>query len=146
MFFDEADSLFGKRTQISSSNDRYANQETGYLLQRVEESSSLIILATNLKDNFDDAFLRRFQSIIYFPLPDEDERLLLWQKGFSQKANLEKVNLEKIANKYELSGANIVNVIRFASLMAINRNSTEIDEEDIIVGIRREKYKEGKII
>ncbi len=146
LFFDEADSLFGKRTSVSSSNDRHANQETAYLLQRVEISTSLIILATNLKDNFDDAFLRRFQSIIYFSLPDENERLVLWQKGFSKKANLKNINLEKIADKYELSGANIMNVIRFSSLMAINKNTKYINEDDIIMGIRREKYKEGKII
>ncbi|MEA3354650.1 MAG: ATP-binding protein [Campylobacterota bacterium] len=146
LFFDEADSLFGKRTQISSSNDKYANQETAYLLQRVEECSNLVILATNLKDNFDDAFLRRFQSIIYFPLPDEHERLRLWKKGFSKKADLGSVDLESISNRFELTGANIMNVIRTVSLMAISRSSTKIEEEDIITGIRREKYKEGKII
>ncbi|MDQ7084092.1 MAG: AAA family ATPase [Sulfurovum sp.] len=67
LFFDEADSLFSKRTQISSSNDKHANQETAYLLQKIEECHGLVILASNLKDNFDDAFLRRFQTIVYFP-------------------------------------------------------------------------------
>lgn len=146
LFFDEADSLFGKRTQVSSSNDKYANQETAYLLQRVEDCTNLVILATNLKDNFDDAFLRRFQSIIYFPVPDEQERLKLWRKGFSHKADLENIDLESLSSKYELSGANIINVIRTASLMAINKNTNKINEEDVIMGIRREKYKEGKII
>jgi len=146
LFFDEADSLFGKRTQVSSSNDKYANQETAYLLQRIEECSNLVILATNLKDNFDDAFLRRFQSIIYFPVPDELERLKLWKKGFSKKADLEEVDLESLASRYELSGANIINVIRIASLMAIDSGTNKIKHEDVIMGIRREKYKEGKII
>ena len=146
MFFDEADSLFSKRTGVSSSNDKYANQETAYLLQRIEECRNIIILASNLKENFDEAFLRRFQSIIYFPLPDEKERLKLWRKGFSDKADLIQVDLESISAKYELSGANIMNVVRLASLMAINRNSTVIETDDIITGIRREKYKEGKII
>jgi len=146
LFFDEADSLFGKRTSISSSNDKYANQETAYLLQRIEDSTNLIILATNLKDNFDNAFLRRFQSIIYFPVPNEEERLSLWQKGFSKEADLKKVDLVEIADRYELSGANITNVIRFSSLKAISQNSKEIKESDIIEGIRKEKYKEGKII
>ena len=146
LFFDEADSLFGKRTQVSSSNDKYANQETAYLLQRIEECSNLVILATNLKDNFDDAFLRRFQSIIYFPVPDELERLKLWEKGFSKKADLEDVDLESLASRYELSGANIINVIRIASLMAIDSGTNKIKHEDVIMGIRREKYKEGKII
>jgi len=146
LFFDEADSLFSKRTEISSSNDKHANQETAYLLQRIESCENLIILASNLKDNFDDAFLRRFQSIIYFPLPDEVERLLLWKKGFSPKANLENLDLEMISYKYELSGANIMNVIRLVSLMTINRDSNVIEMEDIVLAIRREKYKEGKIV
>jgi len=123
----------------------YLANEQG-LLQRIEECSNMIILASNLKDNFDEAFLRRFQSIIYFPLPDEKERLKLWQNGFSDKANLSEVDLEQISSKYELTGANIMNVIRLASLMAINRNSRLINTEDIIMGIRREKYKEGKMI
>ena len=146
LFFDEADSLFGKRTQVSSSNDKYANQETAYLLQRIEECPNLIILATNLKDNFDDAFLRRFQSIIYFPLPDEEERLRLWKNGFSKEADLKNLDLEYLASRYELSGANIINVIRMASLIAIDNGTNEIKQEDVIMGIRREKYKEGKII
>ena len=146
LFFDEADSLFAKRTEVSSSNDKHANQETAYLLQRIETCENLIILASNLKDNFDDAFLRRFQSIIYFPLPDEAERLLLWEKGFSAKADLSQLNLEEIAYKYELSGANIMNVIRLVSLLTINRSSDVILMDDVILAIRREKYKEGKIV
>ena len=146
LFFDEADSLFGKRTQVSSSNDRHANQGTSYLLQRIDECKNMIILASNYKDNFDEAYLRRFQSIIYFPLPEEEERLSLWKKGFSDKASLEKVDLKEIASEYELSGATIMNVIRYASLMAIKRESFEIEQSDIIKAIRREKFKEGKII
>lgn len=146
LFFDEADSLFGKRTGITSSNDKHANQETAYLLQKVEESSCMIILATNLKDNFDEAFLRRFQSAIYFPIPDENEREKLWKNGFSVKADLKNIDIKHISYKYELSGANIMNVVRFSSLMAIKNSTEEIREEDVITGIRREKFKEGKII
>lgn len=146
LFFDEADSLFGKRTQVSNSNDRYANQGTSYLLQRIEECNNMIILASNLKDNFDEAYLRRFQSIIYFPLPEKEERLTLWKKGFSKEASLKNVDIEEIAEEYDLSGASIMNVIRYASLMSIKNNSIEITQEDIIKGIRREKIKEGKII
>lgn len=146
LFFDEADSLFGKRTQISSSNDRYANQGTSYLLQRIEECNNMIILASNLKDNFDEAYLRRFQSIIYFSLPEKDERLSLWKKGFSTEASLENVDLDTIAEDYEISGATIMNVIRYASLMAIKNGHKKISQEEIVKGIRREKFKEGKII
>lgn len=146
LFFDEADSIFGKRTSISSSNDKHANQETSYLLQRIDDCKNMVILASNLKDNFDEAFLRRFQSIIYFPLPNKDERLTLWQKGFSQKANTDKVDLEEIALDYEVSGATIMNVIRYASLMAIKNKTKIIKHDDVINGIRREKYKEGKLV
>ena len=146
LFFDEADSLFGKRTQVSNSNDRYANQGTSYLLQRIEDSKSMIILASNLKDNFDEAYLRRFQSIIYFPLPEKEERFVLWTKGFSPKASLKNIDLQEISSEYELSGATIMNVIRYASLMAIKKNTLEIAQSDVLQAIRREKFKEGKII
>lgn len=146
LFFDEADSLFGKRTKVGSSNDKYANQETSYLLQKFDEHKGMVILASNLKDNFDEAFLRRFQSVIYFPLPNKDERISLWEKGFSHKADLSGVDLEDISYEYELSGATIMNVVRYASLMAIKNGTTKIDEKDIINGIRREKLKEGKLI
>ena len=82
LFFDEADALFGKRTQTSSSNDRHANQEIAYLLQRIEDFPGVIILASNLKGNLDDAFARRFQSMIYFPTPNEEERIQLWKNAF----------------------------------------------------------------
>ncbi len=146
LFFDEADSSFGKRTSVNSSNDKYANQGTSYLLQRIDECDNMIILASNLKDNFDEAYLRRFQSIIYFGLPEYEERLQLWEKGFSKKANLQNVDLSDIAYNYELSGATIMNVIRYASLMALHNNSTKISQDDIINGIRKEKYKEGKLV
>ncbi len=146
LFFDEADSLFGKRTQVNSSNDKHANQETSYLLQRIDDCNNMIILASNLKDNFDPAYLRRFQSIVYFPLPDAKERLILWKKGFSDKADFSQIDLESISDEYEVSGATIMNVIRFSSLMAIKRKNNIIIHEDIIKGIRREKYKEGKLV
>jgi len=146
LFFDEADSIFGKRTEVSSSNDKHANQETSYLLQRIDECKNMVILASNLKDNFDEAFLRRFQSIIYFPLPNKAERLRLWKNGFSQKAILDEVDLEEISYDFEVSGATIMNVIRYASLMAIKEKTEVIKQSDIIKGIRREKFKEGKLV
>ncbi len=88
LFFDEADALFGKRTATSSSNDRYANQEVAYLLQRIEDFPGLIILATNLKINMDDAFSRRFQSMIHFPIPGVKERKKLWENAFFKHAKV----------------------------------------------------------
>jgi SpoVK/Ycf46/Vps4 family AAA+-type ATPase len=82
LFFDEADALFGKRTNVQNSHDRYANQEVSYLLQRIEDFPGLLILASNLKSNMDDAFLRRFHTIIHFAIPNAFERLKLWEKAF----------------------------------------------------------------
>ncbi|MCB0429415.1 MAG: ATP-binding protein, partial [Flavobacteriales bacterium] len=145
LFFDEADSLFSKRTGINDAHDRYANQEVSYLLQRMEEYNGLIILATNLKSNVDDAFLRRFQSIIHFPMPTAPERLEIWRKGFSEHVELDaKVDLKDIASKYELSGGPIMNVIQYACLMALNRDSNLITQKDIMDGIRKEFGKSGR--
>ncbi len=83
LFFDEADALFGKRSNVSSAHDKYANQEVSYLLQRVEDYAGLIILASNFKNNIDQAFIRRFNGIVHFPMPDAEERLSIWQKKSS---------------------------------------------------------------
>lgn len=147
LFFDEADALFGKRTQTSSSNDRYANQEVSYLLQRIEDFPGVVILATNLRANLDEAFSRRFQSMIYFALPGPEQRLRLWQQSFSEKSvNGEDVDLKDIAERYELAGGAIINITRYASLMALKRNSNIILKKDILAGIRKEFLKEGKTV
>lgn len=147
LFFDEADALFGKRTQTSSSNDRHANQEVSYLLQRVEDFPGVVILATNLKANLDEAFTRRFQSMIYFPMPGPEHRIKLWKQAFSEQTVLDAgVNLEEVAQKYEMAGGAIINVTRYASLMALKRSSNVILMKDIITGIRKEFGKEGKTV
>ncbi|MDP4209266.1 MAG: ATP-binding protein [Bacteroidota bacterium] len=147
LFFDEADALFGKRTQTSSSNDRYANQEVSYLLQRIEDFPGVVILATNLKANLDDAFSRRFQSMIYFPMPGFDHRKKLWQGAFSDKCVLEPaIDLDEISRKYELAGGAIINVLRYCSLMALKRDSSTILKKDLLAGIRKEFAKDGKTV
>jgi AAA+ superfamily predicted ATPase len=147
LFFDEADALFGKRTNIISAHDRYANQEVSFLLQRVEDYPGVVILATNLKANIDDAFARRFQSIIHFSMPNARQRLLLWRNSFPAACTMEKdIDIEKMASRYELSGGSIINVIQYCCLMAIERSSNLILLKDIESGIRRELHKEGKSI
>ncbi|MEP1780548.1 ATP-binding protein, partial [Reichenbachiella sp.] len=147
LFFDEADALFGKRTGVKDAHDRYANQEVSYLLQRIEIYDGIIILASNMRGNLDEAFTRRFESIIPFPIPKSEERRRLWEKGFSSKCVLEnKINLEEISSKYELSGGSTMNVIRYSSLMALRRNSNEIKLNDLEEGIKKEFQKEGKTI
>jgi AAA+ superfamily predicted ATPase len=147
LFFDEADALFGKRSETKDSHDRYANQEVAYLLQRIESFDGIAILASNLRDNLDDAFSRRFESIVYFPVPRPAERLRLWQRGFSSKARLAKgVRLEVIAREFELSGGSIMNVIRQVSLEAIAGGERQIEHDDIVKAVRRELAKEGKVL
>lgn len=147
LFFDEADALFGKRTQVKDSHDRYANQEVSFLLQRVEDYSGLVILATNLKSNIDEAFARRFQSIIDFHMPSMKERLKIWQKIFSPKTNFaHDVDLASISADFEISGGSITNVVRYCSLLAMKRDNRMIYKADIMEGIRKEFLKEGKTI
>lgn len=147
LFFDEADALFGKRTATSSSNDRHANQEVAYLLQRVEDFPGVVILATNLKGNIDEAFARRFQSMIHFPMPEYWQRKQIWERSFSTKTVLEDgFDLDVIARDYELAGGSIVNVMRHASLKAASKEENIIRKDDVLEGIRREFSKEGKTV
>ena len=145
LFFDEADALFGKRSETRDAHDRYANQEVSFLLQRIETFDGIAILASNQKENIDAAFARRFESIIYFPMPRPEERLRLWRQGFSPKARLEgSVDLGKIAAQYEMCGGTIMNVVRYASLQALESGSDLVTLESLQRGIRREHVKEGK--
>lgn len=145
LFFDEADALFGKRSETKDAHDRYANQEVAFLLQRVETFDGIAILASNLQENIDSAFARRFESIIYFPMPRPEERLLLWRQGFSPKAKLaDCLDLECIARDHKLSGSSIMNVVRWASLQALERGDDVITGEDVRQGIHKENAKEGK--
>lgn len=146
MFFDEADALFGKRTQVRDAHDRYANQEVSFLLQRIETFDGLVILASNLASHVDEAFARRFEQLIHFPMPRQNERRLIWQKGLPPQVSLEQgTDLAQIAGRYELSGGMIMNVIRYASLQAIARGSQFLLREDLLNGIRREYAKENRL-
>ena len=145
LFFDEADALFGKRTQVSDAHDRYANQEVSLLLQRIEDFDGVVILASNLKHNIDDAFMRRFQSVVTFPLPRAPERLRLWREAFPARVTFdEKLDLSRIADRHELSGGTIMNVARYASLRALARGDARILARDVEEGVQRELIKEGR--
>jgi len=145
LFFDEADSLFGTRTQANNSNDRAANQEISYLLQRVEDFPGIVILASNLKSNIDEAFSRRFQSAVYFPMPEPDERLVLWNNIF-EKTSVENKDevFKEFAENYELAGGALTNVARYAALSALMDNRTMVNKYDIQEGLSKELQKEGK--
>ncbi len=117
LFFDEADALFGKRTEVKDSHDRYANIEINYLLQRMEGYRGLAILATNMKSTLDDAFLRRLRFIVDFPFPGVKERKLMWQKVFPQKTKTSGLDYDRLA-KFSLTGGNIHNIALNASFLA----------------------------
>jgi hypothetical protein len=145
LFFDEADAIFGKRTGVRDAHDKYANQEVSYLLQRIEMHSGLTILASNFKSNMDDAFIRRFNSIVYFPPPRQEERLLLLQKAFPPEISMEEnVDLPAIAASYELTGSHIMNVVQYVCLAALEKGVYTVSNNDIIRGVKRELEKEGK--
>ncbi len=147
LFFDEADALFGKRTRVDDAHDRFANQEISFLLQRIEELDGVVILASNFKTNIDDAFIRRFHSIVPFAMPRPPERERLWREAFSKKSRLEeRVDLARLAEKHEMAGGTIMNVVRYASLLALSRGDGTILLQDLEEGIRRELLKEGRAV
>jgi len=146
LFFDEADALFGKRTGVKDAHDRYANQEVAYLLQRVEDFPGLVILASNFKNNIDKAFMRRFNTVVYFPMPNAQERHKLWQTMLPVKGKLASdIRLAEIADKYELSGSAIVQAIHYASLKAFSASNPLIKKDMLLAGIRREFEKEDRV-
>ncbi len=147
LFFDEADALFSKRTGVRDAHDKYANQEVAYLLQRIEQfsGSGLVILASNLKGNIDTAFLRRFQSVIYFPRPEAKDRLEIWKKMVPDGVYTDKnVELEDVFRKYELSGGSIVNILQFCLIRVAARKSDIIKRDDILAAVVTEYRKEGR--
>jgi len=147
LFFDEADALFGKRTDIRDAHDKYANQEVAYLLQRIESYTGLVILATNQRGNIDDAFIRRFQTVIHFPMPRSEERYKIWLKTIPEQIVIaEDVDLQHIASRYELSGAGILNVVHYSAVEALADQSSLLDIKRLEAAILREFIKEGKVI
>ena len=145
LFFDEADAIFSKRTSVRDAHDKYANQEISYLLQRIEDYPGLTILASNFKNNIDEAFIRRFNAMIYFAPPGPAERLTLWEKNIPRMAELAAdVNLREVAQRHELTGAHIVNIVQHACLKALGRGERTICADDLRQSIRRELAKEGK--
>lgn len=146
LFFDEADSLFTKRTEVNNSNDKWANLEMSYLLQRMEEYPGLTILATNLKDNIDKAMTRRFQAMIYFGRPEAKEREAMWKQLLPEEFKYaENVSLEKLG-KFDVTGGNITNIIKFCCTQTLAKGSYEISGELLLKGVQRELAKENRTV
>ncbi|NEQ41082.1 MAG: ATP-binding protein [Okeania sp. SIO3I5] len=146
LLFDEADALFGKRSEIQDSRDRYANIEVSYLLQKMEEYEGIAILTTNFRNNMDKAFERRLRYIIEFSLPDANHRHLIWQKIFPQNAPCSsELDLEFLAQNFEITGANIRNIALTAAFFAAD-DSRVIEMVHLIRAIRQEYDKMGQIL
>ena len=146
LFFDEADVLFGKRTEVKDAHDKYNNMEAAFLLQKMEEYSGVSVLATNFLQNFDEAFKRRIRFIIEFPFPNAEYRKLLWQSVFPAKTPLEgDVDWEFLAQNFELSGSSIKNVAVNAAFLAAGQGKT-VGMTHLLIALRRELHKSGKVV
>lgn len=146
LFFDEADAIFGKRSEVKDAHDRYANIEVGYLLQRMESYDGVVILATNLRANLDDAFTRRLQFVVDFPFPDEAQRLEIWQVLFPAGVPRdEHIDFELLAKRFKLAGGSIRNVIVSAAFLAASEG-TRVGTHHLLHGVRRELQKMGRLI
>ncbi|GHH05032.1 ATP-binding protein [Amycolatopsis oliviviridis] len=145
LLFDEADALFGKRGEVKHGTDRYANLEVGYLLQRLEASDGLIILTSNLKENIDPAFTRRFHFVVHFPRPGIAERRRLWQLAFPPEAPLAPdVDLETLC-RLDMTGAGITSAARTAALSAADGDSPAIGMRHVVRGVSRQFHREARL-
>jgi len=146
LLFDEADALFGKRSEVHDAHDRYANLETSYLLQRIEAYEGIVILASNFRRNMDEAFVRRLRFIIEFPLPDERERLAIWQRIWPAETPLGgDLDLAYLARRFDLAGAHLRNIALAAAFLAA-AECCPVGQRHALHAARREYQKLGKMI
>src|SRR5262249_3197738 len=146
LFFDEADALFGKRSEVKDSHDRYANIETGYLLQRMEEYEGVVILATNFRKNMDEAFVRRLHFTVEFPFPNASDRRRIWEGIWPTDTPRDpSLDVDFMAQRFELTGGNIRNIALAAAFLAAD-NSGSVDMTHLLRTTRREYQKMGKVI
>jgi len=147
LFFDEADALFGKRTDVKDSHDRYANIETNYLLQKMDEFEGVVILSTNYRKNVDEAFTRRMQFIVNFPFPDSEYRLEIWKKAFPEQVpKSDDIDYRFLANNLQISGGNIKNIVINSAFLAARNGKRPVSMSDIVLATKREFDKMGKPI
>jgi SpoVK/Ycf46/Vps4 family AAA+-type ATPase len=145
LFFDEADALFGKRSEVRDAHDRYANVEISYLLQRMEEYDGLVILTSNLSQNMDEAFVRRMHFTVEFPYPEVEDRQRIWEIVFPQQAPLtDEIDFAALAARYRLTGGNIRNIALTAAFLAA-RDGGVIDMQHLLWATRREFQKMGRL-
>jgi hypothetical protein len=145
LFFDEADAVLGKRSEVTSSHDRYANVEVAYLLQRIERHRGVVVLATNMAKNIDPAFLRRIHVFVDFPMPDESERLSIWQRSIPAAMPTSDLDLGLFAARFEMSGGSIRNAALTAAFLAAERD-TAMTTPILAEAVRRELQKSGRYL
>jgi ATPase family associated with various cellular activities (AAA) len=145
LFFDEADAIFGRRSEVSDSHDRYANIEVAYLLQRLERYEGLVLMATNLATNIDPAFLRRIHVHVDFPMPEEPERRRIWERSLPPGAPQDNLDLDVLAKLFKLSGGSIRNATLTAGFLAADAG-TAIDMVAIVEAVQREMRKLGRLL
>ena len=149
LFFDEADALFGKRTDVKDSHDRFANIEISYLLERMERFKGLAILATNRRKDLDEAFMRRLRFVIEFSVPDVEERTRIWQLVFPNIVDTEELDIRYLARQFQLSGGNIRSVAFNACLRAANATVPEAEAKvtmvDVLMAVKRELEKTNRV-
>ena len=144
LFFDEADSLFGKRSEVKDAHDRYANLEVNYLLSRLERYKGPCVLTSNIKDQIDPAFVRRFRFVIDFPIPGEAERSRLWRLYLPVGAPIDKdVDTDNLARELELTGGQIRNAALHAAFLAAGESSS-ITSKHIASAVQAELVKTGE--
>ena len=148
LLFDEADALFSKRTEVKDAHDRYANADTSYLLQQLEEYEGIAILASNKKQNVDPAFMRRLRYVFEFPRPSADERQLIWYQVIGELFDEQLIadldgTIDKLARNIDLSGAQIKNTVLASSFIA-KRQRQPLSLEHLIKGVERELNKDGR--
>ncbi|MDR1550010.1 MAG: ATP-binding protein [Hungatella sp.] len=145
LFFDEADVLFSKRTEVKDANDKYNNMEAAFLLQKMEAYDGVTILATNLLQNFDEAFKRRVKFVIDFPFPDCARRKELWERAIPAQMPAEELDLDYLASNFELSGSNIRNIVLHAAFLAASKER-KIGMQEILMAVKNEFAKSGKTL
>ncbi|MFF6988611.1 AAA family ATPase [Streptomyces sp. NPDC010273] len=145
LLFDEADAVFGKRSEVKDSHDRYANMESAYLLQRLESFDGIALLTTNLRANIDEAFTRRLDLVVDFPFPDPAQRLALWRHGLTHVPSAPDLELTPLADEFELAGGSIRSAVVTAAYLAAGRGDT-VGGADLLEGARREYRKAGRLV
>jgi hypothetical protein len=146
LFFDEADALFGKRSEVRDSHDRYANLEIAYLLQRMDQYDGVAILATNLRQNMDDAFVRRLQFVVEFPFPDEGHRARIWPLLFPHEAECDpQIDFDALAQSFRITGGSIKNIVLGGAFLAAN-DAAPIAMRHLLHATRREYLKLGRVL